>query len=173
MGKGKESYWKTAPFIPHIIQHWCIPKSQESLNANFLFVKNSIYYIFLLINFHILLYDEFRALFRGLVAFCKKKLVAFMTLSQNLTNNFELIFWLMTQKSPVLVAFNVWIVKLRITTTTTTKLLKKHLLWKILLIYVINFAQTRNSHTFLICQNVAFRIAASKLNCKMMPRNPN
>jgi hypothetical protein len=32
---------------------------------------------------------------------------------------------------------------------------------------VINFAQTRNFHAFLICQNVAFRITAPKFNCKM------
>jgi predicted DNA-binding transcriptional regulator AlpA len=35
---------------------------------------------------------------------------------------------------------------------------------------VINFAQTRSSHTFLIRQNVSFRITASKFNCKILPR---
>jgi hypothetical protein len=55
---------------------------------------------------------------------------------------------------------NVWIKKLRTTTNSDSK--NNFFYEKYYLITVTNFAQTRNSHGYLFCQNVAFKTTASK-----------
>jgi hypothetical protein len=61
-------------------------------------------------------------------------------------------------------------VKSRITTAATTAINSDS---KKTIDYRQNFAQTRNSQTFLICQSIAFRITATKFNCKFCLENPN
>jgi hypothetical protein len=57
------------------------------------------------------------------------------------------------------------------TTTATNSNSKKNFFYeKYYWFIIINFAQTQNSHAFLICQNVSFRITASTFNCKILPR---